>query len=801
MSEATLVTGTPQLALNIGGTPVQANYASGSGSTSLVFTYTIVAGQTDSDGISITANSLSLPVGASLSDTAGNSATLTHIDVANNSSYLVAAAARVDLSQLEQLKNGFAINGQAAGDWNGFRVSGAGDVNGDGLSDVIVSSRYGDPTDRADAGRSYVVFGKAGTLAVNLSDVANGSGGFVINGQSAGDQSGQSVSNLGDVNGDGLADLLVGSRFADPSGLADAGKAYVVYGKKDTAATDLGSLGSGATAKGFTINGQAANDWAGITVSGAGDVNGDGLADMLVGAILSDPTASKSDAGRSYVVFGRTTTADVDLANLGTRGFVINGQSARDESGSGLSSAGDVNGDGLADIIVGADFSDPTGGSEAGRSYVVFGKADNSAVELSTVAGGTGGFVINGEATRDYSGASVSSAGDVNGDGLTDLIVGAPNYGADDVGRSYVIFGKANTASVELSAVANGIGGFVITGVESGGLSGTSVSSAGDMNGDGLSDLIIGAPGRNGTLGHSYVVFGKTDSVAVDLGNLGTKGFVINGESAGDFSGASVSSAGDINGDGLADLLVGAYGVNGAAGRSYVIFGSSADINRGATAVDFLGTSGNDTLTGTVAAETIIGGAGDDTINSNGGADVIYAGKGNDVITVNASMVTALSSSFGAGGNTQQLARVDGGGGIDTLELSGSGITLDLTLIANQGNSSGEGLSRINSIERIDLTGSGSNVLKLSAKDVLDITDVNQFNDGIAGWSGLGSSVARHQLVVDGNENAVLTSSGWGAVINMVYYNNNDVYTAYYVYNQGMAQLLVNTAILQQQVI
>jgi hypothetical protein len=404
--------------------------------------------------------------------------------------------------------------------------------------------------------------------------------------------------------------------------------------------------------------------------------------------------------------------------------------------------------------------------------------------------------VINGETANDYSGSSVSSAGDVNGDGLADLIVGAPNYGANDVGRSYVIFGKKDdTRSVELIDVATGTGGFVINGQVPGGLSGTSVSSAGDMNGDGLSDLIIGAPGSNSTLGHSYVVFGKADSWPVDLGNLGTKGFVINGENVGDLSGASVSSAGDVNGDGLADLVVGSVAANGTAGRSYVIFGSNTDINRSVTTLALMGADGNDTLTGTAAAETLIGGAGNDTINGNGGADVVYAGNGNDVITVNASMVTALASRFGAGGNTQQLARVDGGSGIDTLKLSGSGITLDLRDIANQGNSSGEGLSRINSIERIDLTGTGSNVLKLSAKDVLDITGMNQFNSA-SGWNVLGVKNQYHQLVVDGNAgDSVQLSGGW-IDLNVV---NNSGHN-YHVYVQGQAQLLVDQSVTQRMI-
>ena len=154
----------------------------------------------------------------------------------------------------------------------------------------------------------------------------------------------------------------------------------------------------------------------------------------------------------------------------------------------------------------------------AGKSYVVFGKQDNTdAINLSAIAAGTGGFVINGESTYDYSGRAVSSAGDVNGDGLDDLIVGA--YSVDpsnksNAGKSYVIFGKQDNAAINLSAIATGIGGFVINGESADNSSSLSVSSAGDVNGDGLDDLIVGAylatPSGKSQAGKSYVVFGKT---------------------------------------------------------------------------------------------------------------------------------------------------------------------------------------------------------------------------------------------------------------------------------------------------
>jgi FG-GAP repeat len=264
---------------------------------------------------------------------------------------------------------------------------------------------------------------------------------------------------------------------------------------------------------------------------------------------------------------------------------------AFDLSGGSVASAGDVNGDGFDDVIVGARNADP-GGSGSGASYVVFGKAGGFAatLDLSTL-NGTTGFRLDGAAAGDVSGISVASAGDVNGDGFDDLIVGASQAdpGGEFSGASYVVFGKAGgfAETIDLSSL-NGTTGFRLDSAANA-FSGRSVASAGDVNGDGFDDLIIGAPGAGGGSGASYVVYGKAGGFAAtfDLSTLdGTTGFRLDGAASFDQSGFSVASAGDVNGDGFDDLIVGAD-----SGASYVVFGG---IVTGAVAD--LGTSASETL-------------------------------------------------------------------------------------------------------------------------------------------------------------------------------------------------------------
>ena len=264
--------------------------------------------------------------------------------------------------------------------------------------------------------------------------------------------------------------------------------------------------------------------------------------------------------------------------------------------------------------------------------------------------------------------------------------------------------------------------GFVIQGDAQDDRAGWSVSTAGDMNGDGFADLIVGAPyGRNGGgAGEAYVVFGgvggfgaadATGRKVLDVTTLtAAQGFVIQGDTANDRAGWSVSAAGDVNGDGFADLIVGApYGDDGGidAGEAYVVFGGA-----------FGASTAPVTTTGTTAAEMLIGGLGHDTLSGGGGADVLRGGAGDD----------RLGVADGA------FRSIDGGTGIDTLTLTGNGQTLDLTAVSS---------TRITAIERFDLTGSGNNTLVMRADDVFAL--LGAADDA---WS---FSALPARLVVDGD--------------------------------------------------
>lgn len=329
----------------------------------------------------------------------------------------------------------------------GNSVSGIGDINGDGIDDVVL----GAPGLEDELGGAYILFGTPQTFPDNLdSDALNGTNGFAIIGEAVGQEFGNSVAGLGDINGDGLNDIAIGAPSSDAAGLPTF--AYVVFGSDGGYPTRLLAATLNGT-NGFKIAGASNSDEFGHILSSAGDLNGDGLADFIVGAPTAD--ANGEDSGRAYVVFGSQNgfPAQLDVASLnGTNGFVLDGLAAGDRLGDIVSQAGDFNADGIADILLGAPESD-VNGENSGQAYVIFGSEGGFPANFDLNAlDGSNGFIVNGLNPGDNLGEGVSGIGDFNGDGIDDIALGAPDAttnGNEESGQAYVIYGRRSTPTLE----------------------------------------------------------------------------------------------------------------------------------------------------------------------------------------------------------------------------------------------------------------------------------------------------------------------------------------------------------------
>ena len=410
----------------------------------------------------------------------------------------------------------------------GASVASAGDINGDGYADVIVGAPYyRNGQDRE--GGAFVHHGSASGLwplpawrfESNLVEC----------------EIGWSVASAGDVNGDGFDDVLIASEFC---GILDReGRVYLF----------LGSAAGLSPTHAWMIEGDGSDESLGWSIASAGDVNDDGYDDVIVGA----PWASYPEGheGRAYVFYGSASGLPA------TANWTAESNVPWSDFGVSVASAGDVNGDGYSDVIVGHGISNPEEGE--GRAYVYLG----SATGLST----TPAWMYENNHAGSTLGESVATAGDVNGDGFSDVIVGGFRYANPEVkeGIAYLFLGSASGPSLAPAWHAEGNQDYVEYG--------QSVASAGDVNNDGYDDVLVGAPWYShgeDYEGRSFLYFGSPG------GLLPAPVYTAESNQESANLGYSVASAGDVNGDGIDDIIVGAQNYDGGQeneGRAIVYHG------------------------------------------------------------------------------------------------------------------------------------------------------------------------------------------------------------------------------------
>ena len=396
--------------------------------------------------------------------------------------------------------------GESADSYYGLSAATAGDVNGDGYSDVVI----GAPGDSAMMGKAYLYLGGSGGLSSTASWTAAGQENGTL---------GYCVSAAGDVNGDGYCDVLV-------SGFGSIFRKGVAY-------LYLGGASGLSTAYSWSVEGQGSDNFLGTSLATAGDVNGDGYADVVIGA-----WGYSTNTGQAFVYVGGSSGLSATAFWTGT------GENSYDQFGNCVATAGDVNGDGFSDILVGAYGAS----SSTGRAYLFQGGG--------WTLPGAYSWIHPGENLADSYAWSVASAGDVDGDGYTDVLVGAPTYA--NIGRAYLYLGGSGGLSYAASWTADG--------EASGNRFGHSLASAGDVNGDGYADVVVGSPMYSSNKGRSYLYLGGPTGLSASASWAVTGNLY-------EYFGKSVASAGDVNGDGYSDLLVGASGTGTNTGKAYVYLG------------------------------------------------------------------------------------------------------------------------------------------------------------------------------------------------------------------------------------
>ncbi|GEM_PF-1302495 len=531
-------------------------------------------------------------------------------------------AGAISLNQVVVLENG------------GKAVADAGDVNGDGFDDFLVKG--------AATQGSYLVFGKEELLPATFEPATlDGNNGVRL----SSDLEVRSIAGAGDVNGDGFDDVIVGMPFELAPGLGGIvnGQSALLFGRADGFVSDI-NLSSLTSEQGIMISGSSISANGRIDVNAAGDINGDGVDDIIIGI-----PSFNGGVGEVSVVYGQSNLNSIDLDVLdGSNGFKISGVMVNSQTGFTVTDVGDMNNDGFDDLFIFAQAGIDGGrGGNLPAGYVVYGQGNfSNSFDLNTLDGSNGFRLTN---LFDFNALSnrADGVGDINGDGIDDLLFARQSNTAN------ILYGKEEnfTADVNVNSLIGG--SLTLTTLTGGTIS--SVSAAGDVNGDGLDDFLIGIADKSvegqSNIGASYLIFGDENifQPTVILENLdGQNGFQITGNNAGDHSGASVSAAGDVNGDGFDDLLIAAPRADSLNGESYLIYGKDFR-----NEIDVLGSNDSDIVNVVESDQKLFTLGGDDIINVGAVENVdINVGSGNNEINFssegNTTRTATIRSSSGA---------------------------------------------------------------------------------------------------------------------------------------------------------